>query len=99
MGAIEVGLVTPATLPTGRDTIFQANVRVSPSTSVDPAPLRATGWPTSTVWSAPAFATGAEFTVLIVTVAGAPSTTPSLTISRMTYEPGRSIGNIGLTLS
>ena len=40
----------------------------SPSTSVDPLPLRATVEPTATVWFGPALATGVELMVLTVTL-------------------------------
>ena len=57
-------------------------VNGSPSTSNEPEPFRLAVAPTATVWFAPAFATGGEFTVLILTLrvsCAAPLSTVKLT--------------------
>ena len=51
--------------------------------------------PTSALLFIPALATGARFTVLNVTVAGALSTLPSFTTSETTYRPGSSTPKVG----
>jgi len=60
-----------AALPGGTLVNDHWNVSGSPSTSDDPAPLRNATCPATTVWSGPALATGAELSVVIVTVSGA----------------------------
>ena len=51
----------------------------------------------STTWSGPALATCLSTEIAIVTVAGALSCVPSLTMSCTTYVPGTSLTNVGST--
>ncbi len=69
-----------------------------PSTSEEAVPSRVTVAATKTLWSGPALAMGAEFSVVIVTVSGAESTEPSLTTSWTSYDPDTSAMNVGWSL-
>jgi hypothetical protein len=83
VGETVVAPVSAAVLPVGSGgNRVHAYVSESPSTSVEPLPLRVTVEPTATVWFGPAFATGAELTVLIVTLA-LELAVPLLTVSWM----------------
>jgi hypothetical protein len=53
--------------------------------------------PVATVWFGPAFATGGEFIVLIVTVLAALDEYGSLTTSCMVYDPGLSGTKVGFS--
>ena len=82
--AVNVGFTAPtlfsdAVLPLGTELKLHLNVSGSPSTSVEPEPFSCTRVPTVTVWFGPALATGGVFAVVILTVAGALLTVPSLT--------------------
>src|SRR5687767_12369864 len=90
-----VASVSTAVLPTGTLVNDHLNVSGSPSTSEDALPSRTAIRPATIVWAAPALATGAEFSVVMVTVSGVLATVPSCTTSCATYMPGRSITKIG----
>ena len=53
--------------------------------------------PTLRDWSSPASATGRVLRVVMRTVSGALESVPSLTMSWITYSPGRSARNVGPT--
>src|SRR5262249_17425701 len=81
VGWTVVGAVRVAALPVGTTVKAQRKVSGSPSTSLDALPSSATVGPTKTVCGGPALATGGELVVEMVTVAGALSTVPSLTMN------------------
>ncbi len=70
-----------AVLPAGAEISAQRCVNGSLSASVEPEPSSCTNVALATVWSGPAAATGRLLSVVTVTVSGAPSEVPSLTIS------------------
>jgi hypothetical protein len=69
VGATVLGPVSDATLPAGLEIRVQEKVSGAPFTSDEPPPLRTTFVPSRTVCCGPAFATGGECPVLMVTVA------------------------------
>jgi hypothetical protein len=81
VGCAVVGFDSVAALPAGTTVKAQRKVSGSPSTSLDALPSRVTVVPTKTVCGGPALATGGELVVVMVTVAGALSNVPSLTMS------------------
>ena len=95
VGFTAVVSLNAALLPTGTEVNAQLKINVLPSTSVLPLPSSVTVPFTSGVWSGPAFATGAEFNVLIVTVSAALLTVPSLTMRLTTYVPALSTVKVG----
>src|ERR1041384_6362330 len=80
-GPALVGFTSTARLPGGTLINDQWNMSGSPSTSDEPVPLRNATWAATTVWSGPASATGAELSVVMVTVSGALTAFGSETIS------------------
>ena len=90
-----VGFASIAVLPGGLAVSVHEYVSESPSTSEDPLPSSVMVVPTKPVWFGPAFATGFEFRVVMITVAGSLFTVPSLTISWATYVPALSSTKVG----
>jgi len=76
--------LSAAALPAGRSTMLQLKLSRSPSASLLALPSRCTVSPTCAAWSTPALATGGVFSVLMNTVAGRLSSSPSLTTSYTT---------------
>ena len=70
VGFTAVALESVAVPPVGCDRMAQLYVSGSPSASLEPDPSNCTVAPASTVCGGPGFATGLEFSVEMVTVAG-----------------------------
>src|SRR4051794_5707288 len=92
-----VGFESVVVLPGGRIVSDHPYVKGLPSTSVDALPSSVTVCATSTDWSGPALATGAELRLVTVTGSAALVVSPSDTTSCSTKEPGRSATNVGFT--
>jgi hypothetical protein len=95
VGFAAVALDNTAVPPDGCDKMAHLNVSGWLSESVDPVPSSCTVATAVTVWFCPGLATGATSFVEIMTVDGWLFRKPSLTISCMTYVPGRSARNEG----
>ena len=81
MGLTAAGSESAAALPAGTETSAQRCVSGSLSASFEAEPSSCAGLPLITDWSGPASATGRLLSVVTVTVSGALSKVPSLTIS------------------